>query len=67
MAKTPDGTSYEDVAQKMANESLDYFCMEGYGATYGDPQLEAVCEKAAKALREVEAYMESKGVDINEY
>lgn len=67
MSNTPDGTPYEDVAQKMANESLDYFCMEGYGAIYGDPELETVCKKAGDALREVAAYMESKGVDINEY
>lgn len=64
---TPDGTTYEDVAAKMANESLDYFCMEGYGSSYGDPELEKVCNEAAKALRAVEAYMGSKGVDINDY
>ena len=67
MSKTPDGTSYEDVAAKMANESLDYFCMEGYGSSYGDPDLAALCDNAAKALKEIKAYMESKGVDINEY
>ena len=59
MANTPDGTPYEDVAQKMANESLDYFCMEGYGASYGDPELERLCEDAAKSLRAVETYMEN--------
>lgn len=67
MSNTPDGTSYEDVAQKMANESLDYFCMEGYGSSYSDPELAAVCDEAAKALRKVEAYMQSKGVNINDY
>jgi hypothetical protein len=41
--------------------------MEGYGSSYGDPELAKVCEEAAKALRAVEAYIESKGVDINEY
>jgi len=67
MSSTPDGTLYEDVAQKMANESLDYFCMEGYGSSYGDDELAKVCEEAAEALRAVENYMESKGVNINEY
>jgi hypothetical protein len=67
MTNTPDGTPYEDVAAKMANESLDYFCMEGYGSSYGDSELAALCEEVAKALRAVEAYMESKGVDLSDY
>ena len=67
MIKTPDGTPYEDVAQKIANEGLDYFCMEGYGSSYGDAELERLCNEASEALQAIRSYMQSKGVDIDEY
>jgi hypothetical protein len=57
---------YEDEAQKIASEGLDYY-LTSYGAHTDDPELQKLYEEAKAALDKIEDYFKSKGVDLSEY
>jgi hypothetical protein len=57
---------YEQQAAKIASEGLAYY-LQQYGAKSEDPELQKLYDEGKAALDKIEAYLLSKGVDMNDF